>query len=200
MSAQPLARLTIAEYLAHERRADQRHEFFDGEIFAMAGASLAHNEIVGNLIAALRPRLAEHGCGVYASDLRVRIEATELFTYPDVVVVCGEPQITDEYGDTVLNPRVLVEVLSPSTESWDRGGKFAHYRTIPSLTDYLLVSQARVLIEHYVRQGGERWLLSTVRALEDVVELPFDVRLTLADVYARVRGLQTRLPRPDAVG
>jgi Uma2 family endonuclease len=191
--AQP--RLGVEEYLALERRAEVRSEYLDGEVYAMAGASLTHNQIVGNLLVVLRGQLRPRGCGVWASDLRVRIETTGMFTYPDVVAVCGEPRLVDStHRDTLLNPELIVEVLLPSTESWDRGGKFAHYRMLPSLIDYVLVSQDRILVEHFARQSDERWLLTTANALDAMIELANGARLALAEVYDGVPELVTAPP------
>ncbi len=184
---QPQAKppLTFDEYLILERRAETRSEYVDGEVFAMAGATLRHNEIVGNVFVALRRQLRSRGCGVYTSDLRVWIPAESRGVYPDVVVVCGEPDLYDEADDTLLNPNLLVEVLSSSTEGADRGDKFAGYRTLPSLTDYVLISQKRVLVEHFVRQGAKRWLLTSATRLDEGIEIrSLDARLELADVYA----------------
>lgn len=187
---QPLPELlTFDAYLARERQADTRHEFLNGEAVAMAGASLRHNEIVGNVFATLRRQLRPRGCGVFTSDLRVWIPAEERGVYPDVVVVCGEPQLYDDAADTLLNPNLLIEVLSPSTEGVDRGEKFASYRTLPSLTDYVLVAQKRVLVEHFARQDDGRWLLTSATRLSDAISLSLDARLSLADVYDGIQGL-----------
>lgn len=188
---QPQAKpLTFDEYLVLERRSETRSEYLDGDIFAMAGASLQHNEIVGNVVDLLRRQLRPRGCGVYANDLRVWIPAVSRGVYPDVVVVCGEPELYDDEGDTLLNPDLVVEVLSPSTEGFDRGEKFAGYRTLPSLSDYVLISQKRVLVEHYVRQEEGRWLLTTASRLGEAIEISsLGSRLTLAEVYDRVQGV-----------
>ncbi len=201
MSVQTRSHLSVEEYLELERRAEVRSEYFGGEMFAMAGASLAHNEIVGNLHASLRRQLRKRGCGVWATDFRIRIEATGLHTYPDVVVVCEPPRLVDDAGqDTLLNPQLIVEVLSPSTESWDRGGKFGHYRTVPSLTDYLLVSQDRILVEHFTRQRDDRWLLTAASSLDAVIEVSLIAKLALEDIYERVPGLAVAAPTPRGVG
>ena len=154
---------TSEEYLAMERASPEKHELFGGEVFAMAGANNAHNLIVSNTIIALGTTLRGK-CFVYPSDMRIHVPATRLYTYPDVSVVCGKPEFADEMEDMILNPVVLVEVLSPSTESYDRGKKFESYRSIPSFLDYLLVAQDRVLVEHYRRQPGRGWLLLEHRA------------------------------------
>lgn len=178
-SAATFARSTAAEYLAMERAAPTKHERWEGEVFAMAGASLVHNLMVGNLTRILGNLLLEGPCLVLPSDMKVHVPATDGYVYPDVSVVCGEPVLVGSEGDIVANPRVVVEVLSDSTERFDRGDKFAGYRTLPSLMDYLLVAQSRVRVEHYERQADGRWLLRELgagermqlRGLEGVIEV-----------------------------
>lgn len=181
------SRLSAEEYLALDRASEIRSEFYDGEIFAMSGASLSHVRICGNLFSALRAGLEGGGCEAFSGALRVRVSSTGLYAYPDLIVVCGDPELVDDgHLDTLLNPALLIEVLSPSTEAWDRGGKFAHYRSLPSLQGYVLVSQDRPLVEVYTRQG-DAWILHTADHPEAVVALPrVDVELRLADVYHRV--------------
>lgn len=192
MTALPQHRLTEAEYLAQERLASFKSEYLDGETFAMAGASLPHNRISVNTLALLRPQLEGRGCDVFTSDLRIRVSQTGLYTYPDLVVVCGEPELLDEQNDTLLNPKLIIEILSRSTEAYDRGQKFGHYRTIASLTDYVLISQERPLIEHFSRSRGI-WELRTAEGLEATLELPsIGCRLALAEVYRRVKLLGER--------
>lgn len=190
MSAAP-TRITYtpAEYLALEREAETKHELVEGEIFAMAGATAALNQLTFNLAGELRAALAGGPCRGYSSDQRVRVPETNLYTYPDLTIVCGEPEFDPNDSDTLVNPTLIVEVLSPSTEAWDRGGKFAHYRRIPSLQEYLLVSQDRPLLERYLRQGpaGDEWLLTAVSSLEGVLTLgSIPVKLALSEIYARV--------------
>jgi Uma2 family endonuclease len=188
MPAETKHRLTVQEYLALERRAESRSEYLDGETFAMVGASRKHNLIAVNILASLHGQLRGKSCEVYANDMRVRVPATDLFTYPDVVVVCGQPELDDAEGDTLLNPRLIVEVLSKSTEDYDRGTKFAHYRTLPSLADYVLIAQDRVHVEHFTKQADGRWLLSETDDKGSTLELPsIDCRLVLAEVYERVQ-------------
>jgi Uma2 family endonuclease len=153
-------RYTPEQYLDIERAADYKSEYFDGEIFAMAGASEEHNTITFNLSGALVPQLRGTGCRGYAGDMRVKVDASGLYTYPDVVVVCGERHFTDDHLDTLTNPTLIVEVLSPSTEGYDRGQKFANYRRIPSLETYVLVAQDRAHIEKFERRPDGQWLLS----------------------------------------
>lgn len=160
MSAAVKRRLTPAEYLQIERAASFRSEYYDGEMFAMAGASLAHLRIIQNLNYELLHQLRGGPCEVTVIDLRVKVDATGLYTYPDIVIVCEKPQLEDDVLDTLLNPQVIVEVLSDSTEKYDRGKKFAHYRQIASLKEYILVAQDRMSVERFVRQPDESWLLT----------------------------------------
>lgn len=189
MNAQPqsLPHMNPEEYLAFERASEERHEYLAGEVFAMGGASRLHNLIVTNLVRELSQRLKDRPCFVYANDLRVEVDAEGLFTYPDVVVVCGEQELRDDHEDTLLNPTVIFEVLSPSTESYDRGEKFTLYRKLPSLTEYILVSQNRPLVEHFVRRPNGQWLLSDAAGLAATVELPaLECRVELAEIYDKV--------------
>jgi Uma2 family endonuclease len=182
MSTQRDRFLTPEEYLAIERAAETKSEYFAGEMFALAGASRKHVRIVTNIVAELSVRLEGGPCEVYSSDLRVRVSETGLYTYPDVLVVCGEPEM--DADDVLLNPVLIVEVLSPSTEAYDRGRKFEHYRRIPSLAEYLLVAQDAQRIEQYTRQDRERWLLTEVRGLDGVVQCEaVPCELPLARVY-----------------
>lgn len=183
MASDPRPRVSPEDYLALERRSETRSEYLDGEIFAMTGASERHNLLAGNLYTAFRAQLRPRGCRIYVSDMRVKVSATGLYTYPDVTVVCGPPQLEGAEVDTLLNPQVIVEVLSKSTEDYDRGTKFMHYRTLPSLTEYLLVAQDRVHVEHHLRQS-EGWLLTETDSLEDVLDIPsVGARLAIAEVY-----------------
>ena len=187
MSRQPKTYSTPEEYLALERQAEYKNEYFDGEIFAMVGASRKHNLITTNITRELSQQLKTKPCEVYSSDMRIRIPHANIYTYADVTVVCGEPKFEDAELDTLLNPDVIVEVLSKSTASYDRRQKFAFYRTIESLTDYLLVSQDGFHVEHYARQNDGRWLLSDFRSPEDV--LPLDslgCTLPLGEIYDKV--------------
>lgn len=186
MASDPKPRISPEDYLALERRSETRSEYLDGEIFAMTGASERHILLAGNLYTAFRTQLRHRGCRSYFSDMRVKVSATGLYTYPDVVVVCEKPQFEDAEVDTLLNPKVIVEILSKSTEDYDRGTKFVHYRTLPSLAEYLLVAQDRVHVEHY-RHQSEGWLLTETDRREDVIDLPsVGARLALADIYDEV--------------
>lgn len=184
MSLQPQPRYTPEEYLALERKAAYKSEYFAGEIFAMSGASEQHNLIVVNVAATLHAQFRGRPCRVYANDMRVKVSPTGLYTYPDVVALCSEPQVDDEQKDTLLNPTVVVEVLSPSTEAYDRGDKFEHYRKLASLQEYVLISQEKPHIEHYLRQPDNQWLLSEATGLQDSISLPsINCALMLAEVY-----------------
>jgi Uma2 family endonuclease len=146
--------ITPEEYLAAERAADHKSEYFNGAVFAMAGCSPAHNRITTNLNREVDTLLYDGPCVTYNGDQRVRIPATGLYTYPDLVVVCGEAEYDGPDPETLLNPTLIVEVLSPSTEAYDRGAKFLHYQSLPSLQEYVLIAQDRPLIERYVRRGS----------------------------------------------
>src|SRR5919199_1130147 len=135
MSAVPKTRLTPEQYLAIERKAEFKSEYYNGEMFAMAGASEPHNRIKDNLIGELHARLKVSACHSYSSDMRVKVSRTGLYTYPDIVIICGKPELEDAHGDTLLNPQVIIEVLSDSTEKYDRGKKFRHYKQIESLRE-----------------------------------------------------------------
>lgn len=187
MALQPEPRLTPADYLAFERRADYKSEYLAGEIFAMVGASEPHNLIVANVIAELRQQLKKRPCKVYPSDMRVKVSPTGLYTYPDVTVLCGQAQFDDERRDTLLNPTLIIEVLSDSTEGYDRGKKFEHYRKLESLTEYVLIAQDRCHIESYRRQSNGQWLLVEVTDPQSRIPLPaIDGELALAEVYDKV--------------
>jgi len=188
-SATSIPRFTPEQYLALERKADFKSEFCNGFIIAMAGASREHNVIAGNLHGEIRSQLKERPCEVYISDMRVRVSPAGLFTYPDVVAVCGEARFLDDKGDTLLNPTMIVEVLSTSTESYDRGDKFMHYRRLESLREYVVVAQEKVLVERFTRQGDE-WLLTEFRKLDETLRLAsIDCAVPLREIYARIEFL-----------
>lgn len=186
MTAKPKPLITIEEYLAQERSGNIRNEYFGGDVFAMAGGSETHNLIAGNTYASLHAQFRQRPCRVYPSDMRVKISQSGLYTYPDISIVCGQPQFEDDHRDTLLNPMVIIEVLSPSTESYDRGKKFQNYRMIPALQEYLLISQDTRHMEHYVRQPDNHWLLSEVSGANDTILMPsVESRLTVLDVYEK---------------
>src|SRR4051812_42258251 len=176
-------RYTQEEYLAQERQAEYKSEYIDAQIVAMSGASRTHNLINLNIASLLKSQLRGRPCEVYASDMRVMVSAQGMYTYPDTVVVCGGPQVEDAHGDTLLNPTVIVEVLSPTTELYDRAANFGYYRELPSLREYLLVAQDKMLVEHYVRQEAG-WLLTPTSDPAAAVVLPsIGCTLPLAEVY-----------------
>lgn len=171
MSTQPKTLLTPEQYLEIERKAEIKSEYYNGEMFAMAGTSFAHAILIGNVVWELRRQLQGGPCRPLSNDMRVFVPATGLFAYPDVVVFCGEPQLLDSHMDTLLNPKVLVEVLSPSTEAYDRGRKFEHYQSIESLQEYMLLAFDRIHVDLYTRQTDGRWLLTSVSREEDSISL-----------------------------
>jgi Uma2 family endonuclease len=187
MSAIPKVYLTPGEYLTFERQSDVKHEYFRGEVFAMSGASQKHVTIFMNMSHLLVGQLKGRSCRTFGADMRVKVSPTGLFTYPDLVVVCGRPRFEDKELDTLLNPTVIIEILSKSTEAYDRGEKFAQYRTLDTLTDYLLVSQDKPRIERYVRQADGGWLLTESSGLDAVMPIAsIQCQLPLAEVYDRV--------------
>ena len=195
--------LTPTEYLDWERKAITKHEYLDGEIVAMSGASNAHNIITMNTSYQLYDQLLDRDCLVYASDMRVRVQAPVSYFYPDIAVVCGEPRFEDltknarhslasenrvfgQVFDTLLNPTVVIEVLSPSTAAYDRREKFTRYQQITSLKEYILISQSRMQVEHHLRQESQ-WHATEFQKLEDVVVLPsIKCELLLSHIYRRV--------------
>lgn len=188
MATQPARKFwTPEQYLAYDRAAPERHEYLAGDVVAMTGGSRNHSQIQVNLIAALRPMLRPRGCLVFTSDLRVKVPAANLYTYPDVSLVCGEPQFEDQHGDILLNPHTIFEVLSPSTEGYDRGKKFQAYRTLASLQTYVLVAQDEPHVDLYVRTDGLRWTLIESVSLESQLSLPtLECMLSLETIYADV--------------
>ena len=191
------ARHTVEEYLALDRACEERHEYVDGEILAMAGESPEHGAICTNLVAELRNQLKGTRCQVFSKDLKVRSGSLPLkprstkglFSYPDVVIVCGEPQFFDEHRDVLVNPALIIEVLSPTTEAFDRGEKFRRYRSFnPSLTDYIVVAQQLPSIEHFKRNAEGLWFIAaSVQEMAGNVEVAsIDCSLRLDEVYDRV--------------
>jgi Uma2 family endonuclease len=187
---------TVDEYLALERTEEERHEYLDGCVYAMAGESPDHGRICVNLTRRLAEQLAGSPCEVFSKDTKVRCGPTPrpgqsmqgLFAYPDLVVVCGALQFHDQVQDVLLNPRVILEVLSPSTEAFDRGEKFHRYRRwLPTMTDYVLVAQDHPLIDHYHRQDDGTWALRTLEGLADSLHLEtIGCAVPLAEVYERI--------------
>jgi Uma2 family endonuclease len=183
----PVTLLTPEEYLALERASELKHEYRNGEMIAMTGASRRHNLIVANILALLHHQLRKRPCEVYPSNMRVKIEQTGRYTYPDIIVVCDRPRLEDAVKDTLLNPTVIVEVLSKSTSGYDRGEKFEHYRTIDSLTNYLLVAQDKVHVEHYARQANGSWLFSEFKTNTQTITIDtIGCTLLIEDIYEKV--------------
>jgi Uma2 family endonuclease len=186
MAAEPRY-LSPEEYLAIEREAATKSEYYDGRMFAMAGAGENHSPIQASLIATLYSQVRRRGCHVHGSDMRVRVPNRRSYMYPDVTIVCGGSQFGEGRRDTLLNPAIIVEILSPSTALHDRTEKFARYRQIPTLREYLLVAQDAPSIEHFVRQPDDQWLWSIAEQLTGSITLPsIDCTLALADIYADI--------------
>ena len=181
------ALFTPEEYLARERKALDKSEYRDGQIHAMPGASREHNLITGNTLVEIHIQLRDRVCEVYPSDMRVKVGAAGLYIYPDVIVVCDEPRFEDSHFDTLLNPTVLIEVLSPSTAAYDRGEKFASYQKLDFLCEYVLISQDRVRVEHYLRQE-QTWDLAEFHSLSDEFRLvSIECDLSLQAIYAKIQ-------------
>lgn len=180
---------TPEEYLALERASDTKHEFLDGEIHAMAGGSPKHNQICFNTIVTIGGQILDSPCVGYTSDQKIRTDPMDLFSYPDLTIVCGEPVFHDDHQDVILNPTVIIEVLSPRTEIYDRNIKLERYQNIRTLTDYILISQNRPCVEHYARQKGKRQWLFTIETdpAAEIVIASIKCKLKLAAVYNRVK-------------
>ncbi len=186
MSSPQPSLLTPTEYLELERKSEIRSEYIAGRMFAMSGASRRHGLIAGNLHGHIWTQLRGKDCETFASDMRVKVSPTGMYTYPDIVAVCGEARFEDQHTDTLLNPTVIVEVLSESTEAYDRGEKFAHYRRLETLREYVLVAQDKIRIEHF-RREGEEWILSEVSGSDATLHLgSIDCHIEVAAVYEKV--------------
>lgn len=197
MSSPKPSLLTPAEYLEFERKSEIRSEYIAGRIFAMSGASRRHSLIAGNLHGEIWSRLRGRDCEVHMNDLRVKVSPTGMYTYPDIVALCGEARLEDEHFDTLLNPTVIVEVLSESTEAYDRGEKFAHYRRLDTLREYVLVAQDKIRIEHY-RREGEEWILSEVSGPDATLHLAsIDCHVEVAAIYEKVEFVRTPDPADE---
>ncbi|MBF0467530.1 MAG: Uma2 family endonuclease [Desulfamplus sp.] len=185
------------QYLSMERNSVCKNEYINGHIFAMAGASRQHNQITFNISVGLGVELKNRQCVAYSSDMRVKISQTGLYSYPDIVATCNTPEFEDDFVDTLLNPSVIIEVLSDSTEAFDRGGKFAHYRRLDSLQEYILVAQDYMCVEHYARQG-EQWILTEIRENNEkspkkIVHLDsIGCCLSLREIYNKVEFKNTK--------
>ena len=182
-----VSRISPEEYLERERQAETKSEYLRGEVFAMAGGSLRHALIISNLSGELRNKLRNRQCIAVSSDARLAVALAGLYTYPDVMVICGQAEFADNRTETVINPIIIIEVLSESTKSYDLGAKFHYYRSLPSLMEYLTVAQSEVHIEHNVRQKSGQWLLTDYGNPDAVLNLPsLDVEVRIADIYEKV--------------
>jgi len=189
----PVPKLTPEEYLEAERLAEHKSEYLNGEVYDFAGTSEAHADISANCLASIHTQFRGRDCKVYSSDLRVKVNASGPYVYPDVVAVCGERLFEDDQLDTLLNPTVVIEVLSDSTEAHDRGWKWQHYQKLPSLREYVLIAQDQVRVEHYIRQEGGMWLLWTGEEIGDSLRLgSIGCEVPFADLYDKVE-----FPQPD---
>ncbi len=174
------------EYLAFERTSDERHEYVDGEIFVMSGNTYEHSLLGSNIVRELGNELTDRPCDVHGSDMKIRIAATNRFFYSDISVICGAPIFADDKRDSVLNPKVIVEVLSESTEGYDRGDKFAHYRRLDSLQDYVLVSQTEPLVEQFTRGPDGVWLYRVLGPGQQLILASLDCAIPVDRIYLKV--------------
>jgi Uma2 family endonuclease len=180
-------RYSVDEYLALEEKAENRNEYFAGEIYPMAGGTLNHNQIIVNLCILLGMAFKNRAYRVFASDVKLHIPDTESFTYPDVLVINGQPAYWQNRRDILCSAAMIIEVLSDSTKDYDRAGKFEHYRRLPELHDYLLISQDKVHVEHFVKQAAHSWLLTDYEQLNDTLSFSqLDVTLSLHEIYDKV--------------
>ncbi|SLM31494.1 conserved hypothetical protein [Desulfamplus magnetovallimortis] len=187
MLPQTKNKMTREEYLEFEKDSEFRNEYYGGEIFAMVGARRNHNRISSNTSSILWNKLLSTPCEVFSSDMRVKIEAIEKYTYPDIVVACDRINFLEDELDSLLNPVVIIEILSESTESYDRGLKFTHYRLIESLQEYILISQYHCQVEKFKRDQGGFWVYSSTESLEKIVKLDsIECELPLSEIYHRV--------------
>ena len=188
MRAAELKYITPEDYLLNERLALEKHEYFQGEIFAMSGASISHNRLLKNCLSELRTKLKGKKCEPFGSDLRIHIPKNALFTYPDISIICGEIETTDDKFDTVTNPSVIIEILSPSTRDYNIGKKFYLYRDIESLKEYLLIDSEKITVEKYIRNDDNSWLLTEYKSIEDSFSIEtVGLEMQLSDVYFGVK-------------
>jgi Uma2 family endonuclease len=197
MGAVPLHQMTEEEYLLFETEATERHEYYQGEVFAMAGGSVEHARIMMNASREISQRLKGKRCEAFGSDLRVHVDAAGLYTYPDISIICGDIKRHKGRKDTVTNPAVLIEVLSPDTERYDRGQKFDFYREIPSLKEYILISSTRVKAEHFQRQESGQWLLTIYSEPDETLQIQsIGAGIPLSEIYDRVSFVQPSSEQP----
>jgi len=187
MSAQRKPYATVEQYLAIERVALEKSEYYNGEMFLMAGASEPHNAISANVFGMLWSHFRKRGCRAYGSDMRIYTKTTGLFSYADAVVVCGKPEFYDDYRDILTNPMLIAEVLSPTTAEYDKGKKFELYKGSPSFQDYLLIEQQEAKVEHWQKVETGEWLVSQYVGLEAVLEIPrYELHIPLSDIYLNI--------------
>jgi Uma2 family endonuclease len=188
MATPVLNYISEQDYLEAERKAFEKHEYYKGEIFAMSGALLPHNEIFSNLFVELGSQLKGKICKPFGSDLRIHIPANTLYTYPDISIICGEVELTDDQFDTATNPSVIIEILSKSTRDYDKGSKFTLYRAIETLKEYILVDSTSISVEKFIRHADNSWQLTEYKLLTDVFSIStVDINITLSDIYERVK-------------
>lgn len=197
MSAVAKTKMSEEEYLAIERASDFKSEFFNGEMFAMAGASLHHNLIKDNLVVRIGAQLSGSNCRTVSSDQRLKVNRTGLYTYPDIMIVCGKPERAEPDSETIVNPQVIIEVLSDKTESYDRYEKFEHYKRLPSVREYILVAQNRMGVERYVRTDEGEWVIRSYTQADELFSFAtVPVSVKVADIYGGVEFPEpTDLPR-----
>jgi Uma2 family endonuclease len=187
MQSPALNYMSAADYLTIERNATEKHELLQGQVVAMAGASLAHNEIVANVLGNIKAFLKKKPCRVYPSDLRVHIKSKETFTYPDVTIVCGKPEMLDDQFDTITNPAVIVEVMSRSTQQTDRGSKFFFYMQIPSLKEYILISSTGLFVQTALRQPDGSWKFEEITDINASLPVTsINHQIALSEIYDHV--------------
>ena len=186
MSRDSQRHYSVDDYFMVEEMSEVKHEYWNGEIFAMAGASLPHNEIASNVLSEFRTGLRHTDCGAYGSDLRVQTP-TGLYTYPDISVICGHVQLVPDRSDTAINPMILVEVLSEATEEYDRGDKFTLYKSVPALRHYILISQTEILVDHFERVRQDEWQCHSMRDRSDIIQVSEPaLAIRLSDIFRRV--------------
>ena len=179
--------VSIEEYLHSERNTPEKNEYYKGEIFAMGGTSLPHNIVFKNMFISLGVKLKGKNCQPFGSDLRIHIPKNTLFTYPDISIICGKPETTDDKFDTVTNPSVIIEILFESTRNYDKGGKFTLYREIATLQEYILIDSEFIRVEKFKRNDDESWQLTEYKSLSDIFHIDtIDEEFLLQDVYAGV--------------
>jgi Uma2 family endonuclease len=188
MVAVPKERLTIEEYIEFDKNSEERWEYFDGDVVSISGGTLAHNRIATNFVGGLQGKAVAKGCEVLAGDMRIKVPKASPYRYADIVVVCGPPVIEIVQGlDVLVNPSLIIEILSPSTEAYNRGQKFVSYKSIDTFREYLLVAQDRPLITHYVCDENGNWLRTDIEGLDNEIDIvTLSCKMSLREIYALV--------------